>query len=371
MDEDIKAATAIRVGSYIKIANVIEVDAPAPHKEPTGSKATLSQRMVKGSKWKLTEPAQVMKEKSPVITNGVWSHYDAVPDYVLPAGTEFTVSGKFQKSGPGFVSGNWVPIIVSGSKTQILVEFKELNKEPEQVGEAEIVPMFAIWDKDKKQYYAGADGAKYDYSSGRGYELRELAGVNYSDKLTKAKKFKRLADVRVHALIQSGYYDDLPDSYGSVPEWMICGKQIDIPDSWEIVKLDKLTKKEVERIELVDTFKRSWKLRGLTVKYSSSVRKVYSDLEKKDKLDEWSAIMMFKKPQRNNYWTDELSDEQIEDINKLLGRWDSSDVKIQKNQTGFAVAIKDAMTATMIRLAYTGDLECAIIDFTTMEEVLK
>jgi len=354
------------------LSNVEPAEAPAPHKvdEVKAKEPTLRQRMVKGTKWKLTQDAQVTKEKRVPVKypNGRMGYNSETElDFIVPAGTEIEIAGKASSYSPWYSSGVWLPVVAKGYAKGFYIEYKELNKKPEQIGEAEVIPMFAIWDTAKKQYYVGYDYGAYDYAT----RTRNGDGLAYTDKLAKSKKFKRLADVRVHALIQTGYYDDLPESWDSVPEWMCGRKLFDVPDTWEIVKYDKLTKKEIERIELVDTFKRSWRLRELTVKYSSAVRKVYGDLEKKKKLNDWSAIMMFKKKNESNwgYWTEELTQKEIEEINELLGRF-GDEVKIQKGHSGFAVAIKDAMTATMIRLAYQGDLECAIIDFTTMKEVV-
>ena len=49
----------------------------------------------------------------------------------------------------------------------------------------------------------------------------------------------------------------------------------------------------------------------------------------------------------------------------------AGDAKICKTNSGFAVAVKDAMTTTMLRLAYAGSLECVMIDFNTMEEIVQ
>lgn len=330
---------------------------------------SLRQRMVKGTKWKLTADAALSSSKQ--ITYKDERGFPCVdqilePRGVLPAGTEITITGKARAEAPGpgwYYKGIWFPVTVNG--VEDFVEFKELNKNPEQIGEAEAVPEFVIWDTEKQAYYTG-----HEYKKNAQY--RTDSEITYDAKLSKAKKFKRLADVRAHALVQSGYYYDLPESWGSVPEWMLNSKTFNVPDTWEIVKYDKLSKKEIERIELVTTYKRSWKLRDLTVKYSSAVRQVYSELDKKKKLGDYSAVMMFKKAKDcgNGYWAEELLPTEVADINNLMGRF-GDDVKIQKNTVGFAVAVKDAMTATMIRLAYMGELECVIIDFATMDEVVN
>ena len=195
--------------------------------------------------------------------------------------------------------------------------------------------------------------------------------LEYSEKLSKAKKFNRLSDVRTHALVQSGYYDDLPSAWGDVPDWMCGSKSFDIPDTWEIVKIDKLTKDEMDRVELIDTFKRSWRLRELTVKYGSAVRQVYSDLEKKGKLAEYSAMMYFSVKDNDKYRYDyELTEEEKAGVQEMIDRFDKTDLKAHKTKTGFAIAVKDDGTAAMARLMYTGKLDCGIVNFSTMREVV-
>ena len=137
-----------------ELSNVTEVPAPAPRKVPTETKAkepTLRQRMVKGTKWKLTEPAQVMKAAFVPVTGQTYQTPTAVPDFILPAGTEITIAGKTTQYGPSHIYGVWVPLKASGHAKELLIEFKELNKSPEQVGEAEAIPMFAIWDTKEQK----------------------------------------------------------------------------------------------------------------------------------------------------------------------------------------------------------------------------
>jgi hypothetical protein len=345
-------------GKYVHESVVTKAEepvrkAPDPEKAAQPKAPTLRMRMVKGTKWKLTKDAKLVKSGG---------YKKAEDDGVIPAGTEIEILDKFQTYGPSWMDGLWVPIKYPGEKSR-LVQFSELNKDPEQVGEAEVIPVFYIWDTAEKKYYSGYD---YDYNN-RGNQT-----ITYTDKLSKAKSFKMLNLVRTHALIQTGYYDDLPEAWGSVPDWMQGRKLFDVPDTWEIVKIDKLTKKEIARIELVDTFKRTWKLRALTIKFGSAVRAVYSALEKKGELDKFSAMLSFStgRDRDGYFYDDEIPEDEKDAIRELLKQFDKGDIKIHKSATGFAVGAKDAMTAMMVKLAYTGSLECALIDFKTMDEVV-
>jgi hypothetical protein len=349
-------------GKYVHETLVTKADEPV-RKAPDPAKAnevkapTLRMRMVKGTKWKLTKDAKLVKAQG---------YKDPIADGVIPAGTVIEIVDKFTTYGPSYADGLWVPIAYPGYK-QRLVLFSELNQEPEQVGEAEVIPVFYIWDTVEKKYYSGYDYAGFDKKT-----FTRTHDITYSEKLSKAKSFKMLNLVRTHALIQSGYYDNLPEGWGQIPEWMQGSKVFDIPDTWEIVKIDKLTKKEIARFELVDTFKRTWKLRALTIKYGSAVRAVYSALEKKGDLDKFSAMLSFSlgKDKDGYFRDDEIPESEKDAIKELLTQFDKKDIKIHKSQSGFAVGAKDAMTAMMVKLAYTGDLECALIDFTTMGEVV-
>lgn len=350
-------------GEKIALLSDVEVGVPEPVKK--APKLSLRQQMVKGSRWRLTQPATVIKPGNPTPMARGYVQYEPVPDYDLPAGTEVGVTGKFATSitfnnvagvmGWAWFSGLYVPIKVNGKA--LMIEFKELNKSPELLGEAPKTFIYAIFDTAEGEYYSG-----YDYVWNRG----GLSPITYEPKLTKAKKFKRLADARVHCLIQTGYYDNLPESWGQVPDWM-CGRKVfDVPDTWVIHKIDKATKQVDEVIELVDTFKRSWRLRELTVQYGSAVRAVYADLEKKGKLGEYTAVMMFKADDPDRRWYGaELTKQEIDDINTLIKNYGYA-AKIVKTKTGFAIALPDEMTATMMCLAYQGSLKSIVIDFATM-----
>jgi hypothetical protein len=343
------------------IENVTPTEAPVRKErtETVNKGPTLRQRMVKGTKWKLTKDAKLVKKGS--------SYHELLDDGIIPAGTVIEVIDKFQTYGPGYASGLWVPVKFPGWESR-LVEFSQINRDPEQVGMAEAVPIYVIWDKALQQYYTGYEWGGYDRET---FETKPST-IEYSEKLTRAKKFNRLADVRAHALVQSGYYYNLPGTWGSVPDWMETEKTFDIPDTWEIVKIDKLTKTEMGRIELVDTFKRSWRLRDLTVKYGSAVRQVYSDLEKKGKLADYSAMMYFNiKEDNDTYRYDyELSPDEKAGVQEVIDRFEKGDMKVHKSNGGFALAVKDDATAVMARLMYTGKLECGVINFNTMQEVV-
>jgi hypothetical protein len=379
-----KTFTETQMGDIVKwsntkwthIANVKKVDPPEVKDTPAKA-PTLRQQMVPKTIWKVTDAVPIYNtEKRNVVhpRGHTYTETYLVNHRNLDVDTQFTVTDKSSNNFPGIwgyngelgSSGIWIPVEIVASSTasdvgkSTYLQLKDINGKIEQVGAAPVVPIFVIWDTATKSYYSG-----YDYQYGGNGTLK------YKDKLAAAKKFNRLADVRAHALVQSGYYDGLPESWGSIPDWMGQEKSFDVPDTWEIVKIDKLTKNEIERIELIDTFKRSWKLRALTVKYGSAVRAIYSDLEKKNKLSEFSAVMVFgKKEDEKYYWNNELSDEERAEVKSSLSEIDAVDMKFGKGLFTQAVGLRDIGTAVVARLSYTGKLECQVLDLENLIEVV-
>lgn len=367
-------------GKLTDIKNVVKVD--PPKEKEVSKEPTFRQRLVAKTSWKVTTPFPVYSTHVVQQSGGThtWTSRELLLLGDLPLDTEFTITDKASTGYPGVYSeesrGVWYPVIftsdhqvngVSVKDKKSWLRLSDINGNLEQVGQAEPVPVFVIWDTAKQAYYSGWDSG-YDYTK----RVATDGGVKYEAKLTKAKKFNRLNDARVHALVQSGYYDDLPAFWGDVPEWMCGGKLFDIPDTWEIIKIDKLTKTVMERIDLITTFKRTWKLRALTIKYGSAVRAVYSDLEKKGKLGEYQAMMVFTKKKDDDewYWNYELTDEEKADIKDMADRFDKKDIKSHKSNIGFAAAVKDIDTAIMVKLMYSGTLTCSLIDFSKMDEAV-
>jgi hypothetical protein len=375
------------------IANVTKVEAPV--EKATSKEPPLRQRLVEDSTWKINKNIpHYKKDAGTPFDNGhgyKWTEHALVLEGEIPADVEFKVRSKPVSGHPdiGYPSsrishpikseGLWVDVLFTKGERngesmvdkRTYVRVTDLTPVVEQLSKPEPEPAFVIQDKVTKKYYAGYEYGAYDYTT----HTRAAMSLTMVDKLSKAKKFKRLNDARVHCLVQSGYYDDLPSFWGEVPDWMQGGKMFDIPDTWEIVKYDKLSKDVIANIELLDTFNRTWSLRGLTVKYGSAVRAIYSDLDKKNKLDEFQAIMVYTKTEDDvsskYYWDIELTDAEKAEFADMVAQVDKKDIKTHKSTTGFAIGVKDISTAAWMKLMYTGKLKANVINLTTMTEVLE
>jgi hypothetical protein len=342
-------------GKLVRFENTTKAETPAP-KVAKAKVPTVRDYMVPKSKWELNASIDIYgvrrKQNS--------YDYERYLYTTLHAGDVITIRSKFSRlsNGKGFT----VPIKLADG-FEAYLPFDDLKDIVTQVGEVDVIPEYVIFDTAELKYYRGTD-YHYDENHQRNDTLL------YTDKLSKARKYKRLGDVRAHVLVQSGYYDGLPGEE-NLPDWMRGGKCFDVPDTWEIHEINKLTKLVTRKIELINTFKRTWRLRALTLQYGSAVRAVFSDLEKKNKLDDFSAVLVFAKKKSNNQYYDdfELTAAEREEITEAISNVDKKDIKSGKAYGAHAFGIKDSSTGIMIKLTYSGELDCKVIDLKLMAEV--
>lgn len=357
------------------------VDAPKKaERKDTGP--TISQLMQVGSKWKLTQDVDHYKARGTQQTAArsgyTWTEYEHVKDGTLPSGTLLTVVTKAESKQTSYSAPLWP----NTSSYEMFVRFRDdatgtiydikvagLKECVEQIGEAEAQPVFVIQDSLTGHYYRTPEYGPDAEGVWRHGDLQ------MGEKFTQAKKWKRLSDVRSALLNMTGYYDGLPTD-GSLPDWLGGPATIeykDVPRTWTITKVDKISKKTLETIELFDTLDRAWRLRDLTVKYGSGVRSLYSELEKKNKLGEFSGMLVFTvaENKRNKWWHEGMTTEERAEITEALRAFDSKDIKKGKGASDYAIAVKDVDAAVMIKLQYSGELKCHLVDLTTLLEVVK
>ena len=170
-----------------------------------------------------------------------------------------------------------------------------------------------------------------------------------------------------------------------MPDWTGGRKDFDLPKSWEAVKFNKITKAEVEVIDIQEWFKRVWKLRAITIEYGGAVRKVFSEIEKKGKIDEYKGLLVFRTPvktithtyQSGNSYSyteqDEISEERVADIDAAIAHASlkKGDYIRAKNNTSVAIAFANPTCATLAKLGYAGDLRATAVSLTTMQEIIE
>jgi len=168
----------------------------------------------------------------------------------------------------------------------------------------------------------------------------------------------------------TGYYEGMPQAF--IPEWMNDGKGIitvdQIPDTWELVEMDKLSKKELQTIEIYSKINRIWQLRPLTMNYGSAVRNLYNELEKNNIIEQYTGILTFSLDKL--VVCDELTKEQTKVIDDFVKE---SGVKYKrvKDKTSIAFAFENKRDAVQLKLSYDGNLKFAAIDLQEMKEIIE
>jgi hypothetical protein len=386
-----EAPVGAKLGLYFRYADglkavhvddIEKADAPKARKESTSKGPTFRQVFVPGTTWKVTTEIKLPKITTKQVTNPHGHVYpvttieDDLGD-VIPVGTEFKMEEKAGTYGPGWTKGIWCRIKFDGIN-QKWARLSDVNGKVERILTAQpttnadgtvnidpkdVIPVYYIFDTATQKYYK-SDGAEH-VLSGQYYTWQY--SIEYSNKGPKGcKNWKRLADVRRAVMEWSGYYHNLPGNDRYDNYYTGGPKKFDIPDTWEIHEIDKTTKQVVRKIDLVNSLKRSWSLRELTVKYGSGVRQVYSDLEKKKKLEEFTAVVVFNKDDRD--WDGELLANEKAEIDEAVASIDKADIKRGKGDLQVAFAVKDIATGVQIRLSYNGDLQVALIDLDKMAE---
>lgn len=396
--------------------------AQAPKKQ---AKLSLRQQMVKGSKWKVLKDQIIMSRlRNPEIDkrldayrqlnpepqswipvqvtrggqtyqaqqqNPVWSTWrtafneeqkrvhDAVDYYIddpyveIKADTIFEVTDKTQQSWYRSYQHETFSVVVpvkrvGGSGKVFYLPIDQLKDNIVMEGPMPTVPVFVLRHKPTGKYYKGTS-----YTGRRGQY-----GVDFSDTAMSGKQFTDVGKAKSSVLSATGYYDGLPGSE-NLPEWMGGPKMLDFNGDYELVEFDKLTRAEQQVIDLMPWFERTWQLRELTMKFGSSVRKVYNELEKKELLETQKGMIVFTvtdedKLDEVGYWGDRtaLTDEDKEEIDKALATANLKKGSFRRatDHCSCAISFPNKGSAMLFKLGYTGNLKVSVLDLEDLKEAV-
>ena len=188
------------------------------------------------------------------------------------------------------------------------------------------------------------------------------------DEVTKARKFKRLADARAHMLIVGGYYEGLPDTE-NLPEWMRdSAGAVKWPESIEIVEIDKITKNEVRVLETAQHQTKMWRLRDLTLNFGSSVRAMYKKLEDKNQLGEYPVMVVWRTTDEARYWDYAMETADGDAIKSITKAMPKGSTVFIKTPTNACIACTNEGTAWAASQFYQGNLTHHVISLATLLE---
>jgi hypothetical protein len=343
---------------------------------------TIRQQMAKGSKWKVKTDFSVENKYG---SDYGWKS-NPTPEYPknrdlvqtvkrmvdFKSGEIITIADKSTTYHPKtYEKGLFIPVTCDSRKDAYAVfECKdisdkfELEKAVEQLifvfwspslGYIKDIP----WKHDEHEFRDEYKSPGYD-------EAKKSGGINFSDKLTKAMKKKRLQDTKTFLLSHSGYYDNIDTSdiyYVFEPG----GEKVDFPEDLEVQTVDKATKEVKNKFQASDYLKDAFRLRPLTLKYGSSIRSVFKDMEEKGK--DFSTLLMFQDLDED-VDTYEPSDKvkALKEEFKSLKLNKASYIMKSDYRTA-AFAFENRNDALMFRLSYNGSLEVKLVDAETLTEV--
>ena len=293
----------------------------------------------------------------------------------IKAGEIITINGKFNTywnpygwNGQRYT--NAAPAVFDGDDKTSYLEYSMIK----DFIEAESIPTVDVWClryKPTGKFYLSSDYPRTNNT---------VDGQEMVDTFMKGKKWDNLGKAKTSILMMTGYYENLPGADEALPEWGGGGKTLELNDDWELVKFDKLGRKELGPVEdFQEWFKRSWELRALTVKYGSSVRTAYKALEKANMLDTQKGMIVFTEHDQekldNVSYYDEKTAISKEEQDFIDAAIKSTQMKkgAYKKATDFrsvAVTFPNKGAAMMFKLAYNGKLKTTILDLETLTEAV-
>lgn len=393
----------------VKITNPqlgVEMDAwdkanPSPKRPPDNrvimhGRPTIIMPSKDDSVWAAYHTDRAIWDKArEVERKAIHARHVAEVDHVLfsvKAGDVFEVTGRFTTSarlGREWLKGQFLPAKFDNGK-----ETKLPYSSIKDVIEADSIPTVDIYvfrDKDtglfmqtypygNSQYVSNPESVKGNWLPGSYVYKGMVNQPEMTDKFMKAKHFDNLGKLKTSLLNISGYYDGLntnaiDNSRGYDTSYE---KQMDLPENWEVVKFDKLARKEVEVIDIHAWYKRAYELRELTLRFGSSVRTVYQDLEKRNELDIQKGVIVFTVSQTQREegldYGDKtaFTDDQLKSIDDLIERLEMKKGTYRRGKDAFtqSISFKDKGVALMAKLSYSGSLKLSVLDLETLKEAV-
>ena len=369
------------ISTHLKLASTSK-------KESVAKKPSKRALMIKGSKWIATQDFDVVVSISTTL-----------PSMSIKKGTIFTILGKGEK-GISYVTGGWeeyinIPVslpvsdiilhpmpaaqpyygkkytnkpLVIKDTIFVLVPFVSFGQYVEQVGEAKEQYEYVIRDSATATYYRATNNRYGTFDGELPFEM---------EKLSRAKKYTDLGKVKIAILNLTNYYSGLDDfDSDSSAEWIGDNSETEelgypFPETFEAVKIGKFSKEEIEVIDLQQWYKNSLRLRVLTKKYGSTVRKLFQKLEENGATDGEHYVVNFRvtDERANNFEHESLIKEDIKKIEDQIKNMNISHTKA-KGVYCFSVLVNSLADALAVRMVDAA-ISSSIIDVQTMQELVE
>lgn len=400
--------------SNVSLAKAQEVKAPKP------KTITKRNQMVVGSIWVfdrdceislwMTNPARTAIERrhggSGYARDPEWDKTPAqiyVKALTIPAGTRIKIIGKSESAyysyGSTETNGLMFPVefpdghrieyhtdLGTGYKNPLYSTYTR-SRGPGSMGNM-LLPYKAIADFvtaeaiPEELAYVLRDSATGQFFGGwetkHGYQTNNPKMV---ERFSSAKKYATASAAKASIRDFTGYNDGLEyNSDSPREEWVANGsKKIDLPETWEMVAVDKTTVIEKEVIEIQEWFKDLMRLRVLTVTHGSAARGAFKKAEGKEGINGLLVVKNMEsgtdyqgKPYREPIpWEDD--DRAASKLKAIAKAGKVLEGKSYKEKSGGAVAYACSIEDAFLFKLTLGDpdLDVIILDMTTLEEIVE
>ena len=238
--------------------------------------------------------------------------------------------------------------------------------------------------KDWNEWISGTNGQIGHYEP-RSKPNQVL--IEWSKTPGSGKVMKTLSQVKQRCMFIIGYYNDMGDN---APGMLYNGNCLnEVPSTWEIVAYNKVSKTHTVVQNVKEYLNGVLRLKNLTIKYGSAVRDLYNKLEKKGELDTFKGLMVFNtgvgiidggtysnpnnmvemtyssnKHSHDGGYIYKIIDDEVKEVKSIV----TKDMRKSFQTDSMAVAIKSVKEALVLKLTYTGKLNCTVIDMETLSE---
>jgi hypothetical protein len=330
---------------------------------------SLREQLVVGSVWKFTERTKLTNLKvNPEI---IASWQSAIkPDIAVAAsypltveetlaiaekGDQFTVIGKHKTS----TFENKLISVINFNDNTFEVIINCLRDKVIKVSSPED-HFYCLYDSISHRYFKKATHIPPNYDLANNPSL--------------ARKYSKISQIKSAILSFTGYHAGMPTELG-IPEWLAGPKLFDLPESWEIVKVESNTLQVIETIDIQAWYRQTWRLREIAKKYGASVKKIFDLTENDESAGKFTGLLVFQRSREIYSWNDSiaLNSTDKKDIDNAINSasLDKEDYIRTVDKKSVVYAFKQPKMALMVKLVYTGKFKVVALDLNMLKEVTK
>jgi hypothetical protein len=216
----------------------------------------------------------------------------------------------------------------------------------------------------------------YDPVSDQYFKKTSHNCLNYvlTPRVSSARKYAKLSQVKAAILSFTGYHEGMPTEFG-VPDWLSGPKLFDLPESWQVLRLEDQSLDVTETVDIQAWYRQTWRLREIAKKYGASVKKIFDLIENDDSSIKFTGLLVFQRSREMYSWNDSiaLNPKDKKDIDNAMdsASLDKEDYIRTIDKKSVVYAFKQPQMALIVKMAYIGKFKVVALDLNMLKEVVK